>query len=191
MAAFLSLGPKHSGELYDAGEVGWLAAVAERAATQLERAGDAALLERSRELRERLARYVPGALTENIERGEEIAPREREVSVFFVDIRGYTSFSETRSPEEIFRTVSRYTDVVSRLIGEQGGAVVEFHGDGLMAVFGAPRPAPGQGARGGARRARGRARGAAARGVGRAALGRRRHRDRHRRSSATSSPRTA
>lgn len=142
MAAFLSLGPKHSGELYDAGEVGWLAAVAERAATQLERAGDAALLDRSRELRERLARYVPGALTENIERGEEIAPREREVSVFFVDIRGYTTFSETRSPEEIFRTVSRYTDVVSRLIGEQGGAVVEFHGDGLMAVFGAPRPLP-------------------------------------------------
>jgi class 3 adenylate cyclase len=139
MAAFVSLGPKHSGELYDAGEVGWLAAVAERAATQLERAGDAALLERSRELRERLARYVPGALTERIERGEEIAPREREVSVFFVDIRGYTSFSETRSPEEIFRTVSLYTDVVSRLVGEQGGAVVEFHGDGLMAVFGAPR----------------------------------------------------
>jgi adenylate cyclase len=82
---------------------------------------------------------VPGALTERIESGEEIAPREREVSVFFVDIRGYTTFSETRTPEEIFRTVSRYTDLVSRLVGEQGGAVVEFHGDGLMAVFGAPR----------------------------------------------------
>ena len=142
MAAFLSLGPKHSGELYDAGEVGWLAAVAERAASQLGRAGDAAHLEHSRELRERHARFVPGALTENIERGVEIAPREREVSVFFVDIRGYTTFSESRSPEEIFRTVSLYTDVVSRLVGEQGGAVVEFHGDGLMAVFGAPQPLP-------------------------------------------------
>jgi adenylate cyclase len=38
--------------------------------------------------------------------------------------------------------VSRYTDAVSRLVGERGGAVVEFHGDGLMAVFGAPQPLP-------------------------------------------------
>ena len=142
IAAFVCLGPKHSGELYAASEVAWLAAVAERTASQLRRATDAELIERSRDLRERLARYVPGAVAERLERGEEIAPREREVSVVFVDIRGYTRFSETRSPEEIFAAVSRYTDLVSRLVGERGGAVVEFHGDGLMAVFGAPRALP-------------------------------------------------
>jgi class 3 adenylate cyclase len=142
IAAFVCLGPKHSGELYAASEVAWLTAVAERAASQLRRSSDAELLGHARELRERLARYVPGAVAEGIERGEELAPREREVSLFFVDIRGYTSFAETRSPEEIFATVSLYTDTVSRLVGEQGGAVVEFHGDGLMAVFGAPHALP-------------------------------------------------
>jgi class 3 adenylate cyclase len=142
LAAFVCLGPKHSGELYAPSEVAWLAAVAERAASQLRRTTDAELLSRARELRERLARYVPGAVAEDVVRGDEMAPREREVSLFFVDIRGYTRFSETRSPEEIFAAVSLYTDAVSRLIGEQGGAVVEFHGDGLMAVFGAPRGLP-------------------------------------------------
>jgi class 3 adenylate cyclase len=139
LAAFVCLGPKHSGELYAASEVAWLAAVAERASSQIRRATDAELLERGRALRERLARYVPGAVAERIERGEELLAREREVSVLYADIRGYTRFSEARSPEEIFAAVSRYTDAVSRIVGERGGAVVEFHGDGLMAVFGAPR----------------------------------------------------
>ncbi len=142
LAAFVCLGPKHSGELYAASEVAWLAAVAERAGSQLRRATDALLLERGRALRERLARYVPGVVAERIERGEEQEAREREVSVLFADIRGYTRFSEARTPEEIFAAVSRYTDAVSRIVGEHGGAVVEFHGDGLMAVFGAPRALP-------------------------------------------------
>jgi class 3 adenylate cyclase len=142
LAAFVCLGPKHSGEIYSASEVAWLAAVAERASSQLRRATDAELLERARALRERLARYVPGVVAERIERGDELLARDCEVSVLFADIRGYTRFSEERSPEEVFAAVSRYTDAVSRIVGERGGAVVEFHGDGLMAVFGAPRPLP-------------------------------------------------
>lgn len=142
LAAFVCLGPRHSGELYRASEVAWLAALAERASSHLRRASAAELLERGRELRAKLARYVPSVIAEGIERGEEIAPRERDVSVLFVDIRGYTRFSETRSPEEIFALVSRYTELVSDCVGRHGGAVVEFHGDGLMAVFGAPKALP-------------------------------------------------
>ena len=56
-----------------------------------------------------------------------------------MDIRGYTSFSEAREAEEIFSTVNRYTRAVSRLVRDNGGTVVEFNGDGMMAVFGAPR----------------------------------------------------
>ena len=58
--------------------------------------------------------------------------------MLFVDIRGYTGFSEARQAEEIFRTVNRYTETVSQLVRARGGTVVEFHGDGLLAVFGAP-----------------------------------------------------
>lgn len=52
--------------------------------------------------------------------------------------RGYTGFAERRSAEEAFTAVSRYTEAVSRVVRAHGGSVVEFHGDGLMAVFGAP-----------------------------------------------------
>ena len=39
-------------------------------------------------------------------------PLPRRVTVLFVDVRGYTGFSETRQAEEVFRTVNRYTETV-------------------------------------------------------------------------------
>ncbi len=62
------------------------------------------------------------------------------MSVLFVDIRGYASYAEGRRAEEIFSTVNRYTEAVSRVVTEHKGSIVEFNGDGLMAVFGAPEP---------------------------------------------------
>ncbi len=64
--------------------------------------------------------------------------REREVSVLFVDIRGYSAFSATRKADEVFSVINRYTELVSSLVRERGGSVVEFNGDGMMALFGAP-----------------------------------------------------
>ena len=90
-------------------------------------------------MQESLRRYVPGAIAEELSAGAELTSGEREVSVLFVDIRGYTSFSESRRAEEIFSTVSRYTETVSEIVRKYGGSVVEFNGDGMMTVFGAPR----------------------------------------------------
>ncbi|MBW2724168.1 MAG: adenylate/guanylate cyclase domain-containing protein [Deltaproteobacteria bacterium] len=90
-------------------------------------------------MQESLRRYVPGAIAEQLSSGGELVDGEREVSVLFVDIRGYTSFSESRGAEEIFSTVNRYTETVSQIVQRHGGSVVEFNGDGMMAVFGAPR----------------------------------------------------
>jgi len=59
--------------------------------------------------------------------------------VLFVDIRGYTTFAESRRAEEIFSTVSRSTETVSETVRKYGGPVVDFNGDGMMTVFGAPR----------------------------------------------------
>jgi class 3 adenylate cyclase len=86
----------------------------------------------------RLRRYVPGSIAEELERGGTLAPGEREVTVLFVDVRGYSTFAEPRAPAEIFEAVSAYTRAVSEVIREQRGTVVEFNGDGMMAVFGAP-----------------------------------------------------
>ena len=75
-------------------------------------------------------------------RGQTIEGGEREVAVLFVDIRGYTTYSEGRRAGTVFSMVNRYTEAVSAVIQRRGGTVVEFLGDGVMAVFGAPEPVP-------------------------------------------------
>ena len=99
-------------------------------------------LVQARAMQEALRRYVPGAVAQRIVSGQAVEASEREVTVLFVDIRGYTGFSEPREAEEIFGTVNRYTETVSQLVQARGGVVVEFHGDGMLAVFGAPDELP-------------------------------------------------
>jgi class 3 adenylate cyclase len=89
-----------------------------------------------------LRRYVPGAVAQQVEAGADLEPRERPVSVLFVDIRGYATYAESREAHEVFTTINRYTQTVSAIVEKFGGSVVEFNGDGMMAVFGAPDPLP-------------------------------------------------
>jgi adenylate cyclase len=89
-----------------------------------------------------LRRYVPDAVAARLAHGESIEGSERDVSVLFVDIRGYTAYSEARAVGTVFSMVNRYTEAVSAVIQRRGGTVVEFLGDGLMALFGAPDPLP-------------------------------------------------
>jgi class 3 adenylate cyclase len=140
LAAFLCLGSKRSGDVYTSTDLAHLAAVAEAVSAQLRRLDQEQVIREAQAMQESLRRYVPGAVAEELASGAELEPEEREVSVLFVDIRGYTAFSEPRRAAEIFSTVNRYTEAVSAIVRERGGSVVEFNGDGMMAVFGAPRP---------------------------------------------------
>jgi len=88
---------------------------------------------------EALRRYVPHAVAARLTRASPIEGGERDVAVLFVDIRGYTSYSEQRAAGAVFSVVNRYTAALSAVIQRRGGTVVEFLGDGLMAVFGRPR----------------------------------------------------
>jgi class 3 adenylate cyclase len=139
LAAFLCLGPKRSGDVYTSTDLSLLAAVAETVSHQLQRFDQDEVTREAQAMQESLRRYVPGAVAEQLASGAELASGEREVSVLFVDIRGYISFSETRRAEEIFSAVNRYTETVSEIVQMHAGNVVEFNGDGMMAVFGAPR----------------------------------------------------
>jgi class 3 adenylate cyclase len=139
LRAFVCLGPKRSGDVYTSSDLSLFSAVAERVTMELRRFDDAKVISEGREMQESLRRYVPGAIAEQLASGEEMASGEREVSVLFVDIRGYSAFSESRKAEEIFSAVNRYTETVSQIVRKHGGSVVEFNGDGMMTVFGAPR----------------------------------------------------
>ena len=81
--------------------------------------------------------YISEAVAWQLECGCE-ARRECEISVLFADMRGFTSFCEQHTPLEIFTLVNRFTEQLCHIVRQHGGHVVEFSGDGIMAVFGAP-----------------------------------------------------
>jgi class 3 adenylate cyclase len=139
LLAFVSLGPKRSGDVYTATDLALLASVTEKLSVELARFSDAEIIRQSHEMQAALRRYVPGAVAEELASGRDLRAGECEVSVLFVDIRGYTSYSQGRQAEEIFGTVNRYTEIVSEIIRRHAGSVVEFNGDGMLAVFGAPQ----------------------------------------------------
>jgi class 3 adenylate cyclase len=140
LVAFLSLGPKRSGDIYAPSDLTLVSAVAGAVSSRLDRFDDEEVARQAREMQRELRRYVPGAVARVIESAESLEPREQAVSVLFVDIRGYATYTEGRAAHEIFSTVNRYTAAVSGIVEKHGGAVVEFNGDGMMAVFGAPLP---------------------------------------------------
>lgn len=65
-----------------------------------------------------------------------------EVTAVFADLRGFTGFSERSSPEEIVDMLNRYFEVATEQILAEGGTVVQFVGDALMALFNAPARQP-------------------------------------------------
>ncbi|HEY0275147.1 MAG TPA: adenylate/guanylate cyclase domain-containing protein [Paenirhodobacter sp.] len=64
------------------------------------------------------------------------APRERTVAVLFCDLRGFTSFSESRLPYDVVFVLNRYFAIVGDAVVESGGRIDKFIGDGAMALFG-------------------------------------------------------
>ncbi len=142
LAAAICLGAKRSGDVYTPTDLALLAAVAEKVAAELARFDTAEILRQERAMSEALRRYVPEPVAVRLTRGQSIEGGEEDVSVLFVDIRGYTTYSEREAAGTVFSMVNRYTEAVSAVIQRRGGTVVEFLGDGLMAVFGAPEPMP-------------------------------------------------
>lgn len=66
----------------------------------------------------------------------------KEVTVFFSDIRGFTAFSENRTPEEVVEMLNEYFEVMVGIINKNNGVVDKFIGDAIMAVWGAPHGGP-------------------------------------------------
>lgn len=68
------------------------------------------------------------------------APRSTErrvVTVLFIDLVGFTAFSEHRDPEDVRALITEYFDVAREVIGRFGGTVDKFIGDAVMAWWGA------------------------------------------------------
>jgi class 3 adenylate cyclase len=99
----------------------------------------AGLMERER-IREAFGTYVDREVAEHIlKEGTSLDGEEVEVTLMFLDVRNFTGFAERASAPEVVTTINRLFERVVPVIHTHGGHVDKFVGDGLLAVFGAPR----------------------------------------------------
>jgi adenylate cyclase len=102
-------------------------------------------LERGR-LRDVFARFLPESVVEEVLLQGGGDPRlggvRVDATVMFCDLRGFTSFAERTPPDRVIEVLNRYLGEMADAVLDAGGTLVGFLGDGILAVFGAPIPAP-------------------------------------------------
>lgn len=101
-------------------------------------------------IRDLFGRYVPKEVAERVLRdpkGTSLTGEKREVSLIFSDLQGFTSLAETMPPETVVKLLNAYFEAVCRIIIDHGGIIVDFIGDAVFAMFGAPENQPDHAAR--------------------------------------------
>lgn len=92
------------------------------------------------------SRFLDPNVVRSLTDGDDLAIAQagssREITVLFSDIRGFTTLSETRSPEEVVELLNRYFDLQVSAIFEEKGTLDKFIGDAIMAFWNAPLSMP-------------------------------------------------
>jgi len=95
---------------------------------------------------EELSRFVTPQVASLIasDEGEQLlAGHRRLITAMFCDLRGFSTFSETAEPEEVFGVLREYQGGMGELIAEYGGTLEHLAGDGIMLFFNDPVATPG------------------------------------------------
>jgi class 3 adenylate cyclase/PAS domain-containing protein len=93
----------------------------------------------------KLTRFLSPKVSDLIMAGDADDPlktRRRDITVVFVDLRGFTSFTETAEPEEVMSVLREYHAELGRAIMAYDGTIEHFSGDGVMILFNDPVPVP-------------------------------------------------
>jgi adenylate cyclase len=90
--------------------------------------------------RTNLARYFSPNVVDELSKHDEPLKqvRTQNVAVLFVDIVGFTTFAEARTPEEVVRTLREFHALMEQEVFRHKGTLDKYLGDGLMATFGTP-----------------------------------------------------
>ncbi len=95
-----------------------------------------------------LEQFFPGDLAREMEQNPHVLDgQEREVTILFSDIRGFSRIAERLGPSDTCRLVSDVMDRLTTCVQEVAGIVVHYAGDGLMALWNAPTDVPDHAAR--------------------------------------------
>ncbi|MBD2295357.1 FHA domain-containing protein [Anabaena sphaerica FACHB-251] len=99
-------------------------------------------------IRHRLERYHSPAVVQQLIAVREfpdgrLPPNEREISIIFADLVGFTAISERLKPTEISELLNNFFEEMLQEVFAYGGTLDKYIGDCIMAFFGAPEPQPG------------------------------------------------
>jgi adenylate cyclase len=121
-------------------EAQFVQAVAETVSASMQR------LEKEREaakLRVRMEQVFSPGLARELERNPRLLEGDqREITVMFADMRGFSSLSEQLSPHELYQLLGDAMDRLTAVILRQEGILIDYYGDGFSAFWNAPVPQP-------------------------------------------------
>lgn len=96
-----------------------------------------ALEDQERQLRKIFQKFIPGEAVSRLQHygSEFLTVQKKTLDVMFVDIVGFTSFSETSAPEEVADILNIYIDEIQETVDHYGGRINKIIGDGLLIYF--------------------------------------------------------
>lgn len=127
-----------------------LSALGDYAAIAIENARIYAALEemtarQTENIRAAFERYVAPSVVDRVLQNPDLmrlGGQRREISVFFADVRGFTTFSEQAEPEGVLTLLNEYFKLATNIIFSREGTLDKFQGDAVMAFFNAPEDQP-------------------------------------------------
>ncbi|MEQ9367604.1 MAG: adenylate/guanylate cyclase domain-containing protein [Coleofasciculus chthonoplastes F3-SA18-01] len=93
------------------------------------------------QMRRIFGRYIADAVVANLletPQGLQLGGENRQVTVLFSDLRGFSAISERVSPEMGVRVINHYLQVMTDVVDQYQGVINDFMGDGMLIIFGAP-----------------------------------------------------